>query len=258
MRSRRRLIVVLSLAAVGALAVAGIAMAAVNSTATFKFSPNTVPKTSFRTGKINIHTHTTYSDVSSQYTDRTQLYLDSDFKVNPNALGKCNKSSISGTKSMAQAMAACGSKLIGKGTATAAAGTNVVHGCVLAFNGSGTGGHVLLFTRANAAPPFSINCSNPKTNTAGNTNVLLDGALKPANKSGYGKQLDFNHIHAASPLPLTDFNVTVGKGVPGANNVKNWISARCSHATKTWKLQTKFTYNAGTQTKNATQKCTVG
>ncbi len=117
---------------------------------------------------------------------------------------------------------------------------------------------MLLFTRANAAPPFTINCANRKNNTAGNTNVLLDGALKPAGIAGYGKLLDFNHIHAASPLPLTDFNVTVGKGAPGAVNAKNWISARCSHLNKTWKMRTKFTYNAGTQTKNATQKCTVG
>jgi hypothetical protein len=259
MKRRRRLTVVLGLAAVGALAVAGIALAAVNSTATFKFSPNKVPKTSFRTGKINVHTHTNYSDANSQYTDRARLYFDSDFKVNPNSLGKCNKTSISGTKTMKAAMARCGGKLIGKGTATALAGANVVHACVLAFNGSGSGGHVLLFTRANVAPPFSINCANPKTNTAGNTNVLLDGALKPAGLPGYGRLLDFNHIHDASALPLTDFNVTVGKGVPGANNAKKWISAKCSHANKTWKMRTKFTYNSGrVQTVNRTQKCIVG
>ncbi len=258
MKSSRRLTVVLGLAAVGALAVAGIAMAAISSTATFKFSPNKVPKTSFRAGKINVHTHTNYSDVNSQYTDRAQLYFDKDFKVSVNTLGKCPKSKISGTKTMKQAMAACGSKLIGAGKATAAAGGNVVHACVLAFNGSGSGGHVLLFTRANVAPPFSINCANRKNNTAGNTNVLLDGALKPARKPGYGKVLDFNHIHDASALPLTDFNVTVGKGAPGAVNAKKWISARCSHPNKTWKLQTKFTYSAGKQTKNATQKCRVG
>ncbi len=257
MRSRRRVTVVLALAAAMSLAVAGIAYAAISSTAVFKFSPNKVSKTTPKAGKINVHTHTNYSDVNSQYTDRAQLYFDSDFKVNTSTLGKCNKTSISGTKTMKQAMAACGSKLIGTGTATAAAGGNVVHACVLAFNGSGSGGHVLLFTRANVAPPFSINCSSPKTNTAGNTNVLLDGALKAAGKAGYGKLLDFNHIHDASALPLTDFNVTVGKQA-SAPNASKWISAKCSHSNKTWKLQTKFTYSAGTQTTNATQKCVVG
>ncbi len=255
MRSKRRVTVVLALAAAMSLAVAGIAYAAISSTVSFKFSPNKVSKTTPKAGKLNVHTHTNYSDVNSQYTDRAQLYFDKDFSVNPNALGKCNKTSISGTKTMKQAMAACGSKLIGKGTATAAAGGNVVHACVLAFNGSGSGGHVLLFTRANVAPPFSINCSSPKTNTAGNTNVLLDGALKPARKAGYGKLLDFNHIHDASALPLTDFNVTVGKGVAGATHATNYVKAKCSHTPKKWKMQTKFTYSAGTQTVNSTQTC---
>ncbi len=256
MRSKRRVTVVLALAAAMSLAVAGIAYAAISSTVTFKFTPNTVPKSTFKAGQINVHTHTTYSNVNSQYTDRAQLYFDSDFKVNTSATPKCAKSKISGTKTMKQAMAACKSALIGTGTATAAAGTNTVHACVLAFNGKGTGGHVLLFTRANAAPPFSINCSSPATNTAGNTNVLLDGALKAANKAGYGKLLDFQHIHAASPLPLTDFNVTVGK--PKVSNAKNYISAKCSRSIKKWKLQTKFTYSAGTQTVNSTQACKVG
>ena len=157
MLSRRPLVVALALAAAGALVVAGIAMAAINSTATFKFSPNKVSKTTPKAGKLNVHTHTNYSDVNSQYTDRAQLYFDNDVVVNPNALGKCNKTSISGTKTMKQAMTACGSKLIGTGTALAAAGANTVHACVLAFNGSGTGGgHLLLFTRANVAPPFTI------------------------------------------------------------------------------------------------------
>jgi len=254
MRSKRRVAVVLALAAAMSLAVAGIAYAAISSTVTFKFTPSKVPKTTYKAGQINVHTHTNYSDVGSQFTNRAQLYFDSDFKVNTSAVPKCNKSSISGTKTMAQAMAACGSKLIGKGTATAAAGANTVHACVLAFNGTGTGGHVLLFTRANAAPPFTISCSNPSSNTSGNTTVLLDGALKPANKAGYGKLLDFQNINTASPLPLTDFNVTVGKPtVPAAGG---WISAKCSHSPKKWKLQTKFTYSSGTQTINSTpQTC---
>jgi hypothetical protein len=235
------------------LAVAGIAYAAISSTVTFKFTPSKVSKTTRKAGQINVHTHTNYSDVGSQFTNRAQLYFDSDFAVNTAATPKCNKSQISGTKTMAQAMAACGSKLIGKGTATAAAGANTVHACVLAFNGSGTGGHVLLFTRANAAPPFTMSCANPASNTQGNTNVLLDGKLSAANKPGYGKLLDFNNIHAASPLPLTDFNVTVGKPtVPGAGN---YISAKCSHSPKQWKLQTKFTYSSGTQTVNSHQTC---
>ena len=175
------------------------------------------------------------------------------------ATPKCNKSQISGTKTMAQAMAACGTKLIGKGTATAKAGTNTVHACVLAFNGAGTGGHVLLFTRANASPPFTISCSNPSSNTQGNTNVLLDGkwAANPTSLGGDysgGRQLTFANIHAASPLPLTDFNVTTGK--PTVANAGNYASARCHDSNHQWNMKVKFTYNGGaTQTRNPTQTC---
>ena len=167
MRFKRRSAAIIALAVVGALSVAGIALAATSSTVSFKFSPSKVSKTTPKAGQINLHTHTNYANTSSNYTDRADLFFDSDFSFNTNAVGKCNKTSISGTKTMAQAMAACGSKLIGKGTATAAAGTNTVHACVLAFNGSGTGGHVLLFTRANAAPPFTMTCGTPSSNTPG-------------------------------------------------------------------------------------------
>ncbi len=101
MRSKRRVVVVLALAAAMSLAVAGIAYAAISSTVTFKFTPTKVPKTTYKAGQINVHTHTNYSDVSSQYTDRAQLYFDSDFKVNTSATPKCAKSKISGTKTMA-------------------------------------------------------------------------------------------------------------------------------------------------------------
>jgi hypothetical protein len=254
MRSKRRIAVVLALATAGALAVAGIAYAT-SSTVTVHFTPSNVPTSTYQNGTINVHTHTNYTNANSNFTDKAQLNFDNDFKVNTGATPKCNKSQIGGTKTMKQAMAACGSKLIGKGTATAQAGVNVVHACVLAFNGAGTGGHVLLFTRANAAPPFTINCSNPSSNTSGNTNVLLDGKLS-ANPSSLGsdfangKQLLFTGIHAASPLPLTDFNVTVGKPTVG-----NYISARCHDGNHQWNLKTKFTYDSGTQTVNASQAC---
>jgi hypothetical protein len=255
MRIKRRLAAILVLAVAGALSVAGIAFAAISSTSQLKFTPSNVPTSTFQNGGLNLHTHTNYSDPNTQFTDKAQLNFDNDIKVNTSAVGKCTKSSIAGTKTMAQAMAACGSKLIGTGTATAQAGANVVHACVLVFNGSGTGGHVLLFTRANAAPPFTMTCSNPSSNTQGNTNVLLDGAYttNPSSLGGDfsgGKQLLFSGIHAASPLPLTDFNVTVGKPTVG-----NYVSARCHDGDHKWNLKTKFTYNSGTQTVSSSQTC---
>jgi len=156
MRIKRRSAVILALATAGALAVAGVAFATGNSTATFKFTPSNVPTTAFQAGQINVHTHTTYTGTTQ--TDQAKLNFDNDFKVNTSATPKCNKANIQGQIDMAAAMAACGNALIGKGTALAQAGPNTIHACVLVFNGTGTGGHVLLFTRANSAPPFTISC----------------------------------------------------------------------------------------------------
>src|SRR5436190_13507783 len=258
MRIKRRSAVILALATAGALAVAGVAFATGNSTATFKFTPSNVPTPAFQAGQINVHTHTTYTGTTQ--TDQAKLNFDNDFKVNTSATPKCNKANIQGQIDMAAAMAACGNALIGKGTALAQAGPNTIHACVLVFNGTGTGGHVLLFTRANSAPPFTISCTNPGSNHNGNTTVLLDGALS-ANPTSLGadftggKQLLFKNITQNSPFPLTDFNVTIGKPtVPAAGN---YISARCHDSNHQWNLKTTFTYvsPAATQVKNATQTC---
>ncbi len=119
MRFKRRSAAIIALAVAGALSVAGIALAATSSTASFKFTPSKVSKTTFRRRDRSTSTRTrTTADANSNYTDRAQLYFDNDFTFNTGAVPKCNKTNISGTKTMAQAMAACGAKLIGKGTAT--------------------------------------------------------------------------------------------------------------------------------------------
>jgi hypothetical protein len=270
-RIKRRSAVILGLAAAGVLALAGIALAT-TSTVSFQAAcgsstvppfNNKCPKSTFKGGSLNVHTHTDYTTGSfvGAKTDRARLYFDNDFKVDATVVGKCDPANLTG-KNMKQAMTACGSKLVGTGTATATAATpQDVHACVLAFNGKNdTGGNptLLLFTRAQVTG--TIDCSNRANNTNGNSTVVLSGSLKPANLSGYGKLLDFNHINAASPFPLNDFNVTVGKGkVAGAGN---YISAKCSASP--WKLKTTFNYtdSSGTptssQTLNSTHSCTVG
>ena len=252
MRFGRRTAIVVSMAAAGVVALVGVAMAATSSTAVFTFSPDKVPKRSYEKGKLFVHTHTNYHGVNGAATRRAQLNFDDDIKIRTRGIPRCNKSNISGGATMAQAMAQCGRAKIGSGKAQAAAGPNTVNACVLAFNGKPSNGRptILLFTRANAAPPFTIDCSSPSTNTAGNTNVLLEGVLK--NASGdFGKQLDVNHIDAASPLPLTDFRVTIKRG--------RYVSGRCHDSNKTWNLKTKFTYvgPSGTQTVRDSQTCKV-
>jgi hypothetical protein len=252
MRFGRRTAIVISMAAAGAVALVGVAMAATSSTAVFTFSPDKVPKRTYKAGKLFVHTHTNYHGVSGAATKRAQLYFDDDIKIRTKRIPRCSRSDLGGTITLRAAMAKCGRAKVGSGKAQAAAGPNIVNACVLAFNGKPSHRRptILLFTRANAAPPFTINCSSPSTNTQGNTNVLLQGVLKGAS-GDYGTQLDVNHIDSASPLPLIDFRVTVKR--------RRYVSARCHDSNKTWNLKAKFTYlnPSGTQTVHDSQSCRV-
>jgi hypothetical protein len=276
--TKRRFTVALALATAGVLAYAGIAMGAGNSTVTVNFNPADLPKSTFKTGLINVHTHTTYTNPGNANpggaTKRAQLYFDDDFRINRNAAPKCSTSSLQGNLTMAQAMAACGPSRVSPGSPVSKAqasanGAFFVNGCVLIFNGQGTNAEILLFTRVNVASPpnNNITCANPSSNTQGNTSILLKGDLK-ANPSSLsadfkdanncsgatrrGCQLDVNNITATAALPLTDFNAYVKKN--------NYIQARCNDTgepkASRLDLRVKFTYNNNTtQTKNAAADC---
>jgi hypothetical protein len=227
-------------------------MAAGTSTVSFKFTPNN-PHGTLTKGSLNVHTHTNYTGATQ--TDKATLHFDDNFHVNTGAKPKCDKSKLGGNKTLAQAQAACGNALIGKGTAKAKAGVNTVNACVRAYNGSGTGGHVLLFTRAQASPPFTINCST--NGSQGNTTVLLDGkySANPSSLGGDfsgGKTLTFANITGASPLPLIDFNVTVGKPIAPA-----YVKGNCTDSNHKWNMNTKFNYvnPSSSQTITSSQAC---
>ncbi|HEY7150813.1 MAG TPA: hypothetical protein VH391_03955, partial [Solirubrobacterales bacterium] len=64
---------------------------------------------------------------------------------------------------------------------------------------------------------------------------------------------DFNHIPQG--VPLSDFNVNVGKGSPNTNltgTKANYIKAKCTSRSglgtpaKKWVMRTLFTYSSGT------------
>ena len=250
MRIRRIYLPVLALAATAVLVLAGIAMGrASTSTFTFKTTPSTAPKNTYKAGAL-------FTDLITHYTtpadpvERTQIFLDKNFKVDPTAAGKCASSQLS-SKTMAQAMAACKNALVGTGKATAQASFGTVRACVLLFNGKPQNGNPTLqvFTRANAVPNSSISCANPGSNNQGNATVLLVGVFKPASGK-YGKVLDVNRITQASPFPLTVYTTTIKKG--------NYVSARCNAADKTWHMQITWTYKSGQKnTIHKTQKCAV-
>ncbi len=262
MGMKRTLGVVLALAAAGALAAVGIALAAnATSTVSFKFTkvpPGALGKT-FKSGKLNVHTHTIYTAPKTD-TKRGQLYFDNDIKFNPGAAPTCTKD-LSG-KTMKAAMAACGSALVGKGTAQAnLTSPGDIHACVLAFNTKiGTKPGIELFARAQA--PGTISCTSPATNTSGNATILLQApfganplSLGPDYKGG--KWLDFNGSAIPSATPLSDFNVTIQKG--------SYVQAKCGDSNKLLNMKTVFTYTTAndpnppiqtTQTVLSKQACT--
>jgi len=275
MRIKRRLMVVCALAATAALAAVGAAQAInANSTATIAVSP-TNPGGTFKPSKLTLHTHTNYS-VAGTKTTRARLFFDKNLQFNLGAMPTCPTASVSGSITMKQAMAACGTKLVGTGTAKAdLASPGDTNGCVLVFNAqdanptvAGNQPGILLFTRLQV--PGTINCASPATNQNGNGSVLLQaplatnpasttpgGALPAAYYQG-GKWLDFNNI--PQTIPLSDFNVAVGKGAPSTNltgTKANYIKAKCTSRSglgspaKKWVLRTIFKYSSGSPLEQA-------
>jgi len=252
MRIRRRSAAIFALAAVGVIAVAAVAIAAPTSTFTFKMSPANAPKTTYTNGSLFTDLKTTYTNPGNNNpggaVERTQIYLDKNWKINTGAAAKCSSSQLAG-KTMKAAMAACKNALVGTGTATATAnGVFEIHGCVLLFNGQPQGGLPTLkvFTRVQASNPSNISCANPSTNTQGNATVLLNGVLKNAT-APYGKVLDVDHITQSASFPLEEFKTTIKHG--------SYIQAKCP--TSPWHMKTTWTYNNNTtKTVSKTQPCT--
>jgi hypothetical protein len=247
MRIRRRYAAILAIAAVAALAAAGAAFAVTNnvSTATFKVTPNTgLSKTTFKNAALNVHTHTTFlhpgDKANGGFVKNVKLYFDSDLKFNTSAVPACNKSLANTTEK--QAMALCGSSLVGKGTAQATSTANAtIPGCVLAFNAPNS--KLILHSRFVINPP----CPNPSTSSDGSVDAILTGTLGPANKAGYGKALNVPNIDT-QPLPLKDFTTTVQKG--------NYVQGRCSASPL--HIQGVFTYSGSGQAPDtvlASQAC---
>ena len=247
MRIRRRRAAILVVAAIGALAAAGAAYAITNNTSTlaFKFSPSTgLSKTTYKSGSLFVHTHTNFAKPGDKanggFVKDVKLYFDTDLKFNASAAPVCNKNLANTTEK--QAMALCGSSLVGKGTAQATSTANAtIPGCVLAFNAPNS--KIILHSRFVINPP----CPNPTTSTDGSVDAILTGTLTNAGVAGFGKKLDVPNIDT-QPLPLKDFVTTVQK--------LSYVQARCS-ATPL-QMRTVFTYSGTGQspdTVNATQAC---
>lgn len=262
------------MATAGALTIASIAMAAGDSTATVDFSPSALPPpgTGYTSGKLSIRTHTSYTYAGwgnpGGATARIQAYLDDSIRFDTNAVPKCAKSSIAG-KNMQQAMAACGSSLVGSGTVKAIVPDNpsvagdssyFVNGCLRVFNGQASTGEILMYVRTQISNPSTINCST--NGTQGTFTNVLDGDLA-ANPGSAGA--DYAAPDNCSPplrlgcqldvpipsntLPVSAVNMSMQQGA--------FVAARCDDTPQQLNLQAVFTYNnAFTQTVNAAKACT--
>ena len=276
-RIKARPAAVLALATAGALVMASGVLAAGHSTVAMDFSPGALapPGTGYTSGKLSIHTHTSYTYPGAHpggATQRGQLYFDDDLRVNTNAVPKCAPSSIDGNDvTLQQAMAACGSSLVGTGTVKAIAPDNpnfagdqsfFVNGCLRVFNGQGSASEILMFVRSQLSNPSNINCAT--NGVQGNFSDMLPADLTanpasagadyadPDNCSAptrLGCQLDLNNIPAVTPFPLADFNVAFQQG--------SFVAARCDDNPQQLNLRTTFTYtDGGMQTVNASKACT--
>jgi hypothetical protein len=234
---RRRSVLVLA-TTTAILGAAGITMAAGTSTASFKFTPSTVPKHRFRAGALTVHSHTAFT--RDTQTDRIRFNFDDHFRFAPRSVPSCNPSNVLGSIDMAQAMARCGSTKVGSGTMQFAHATETYNGCILAFNRTPLDRppRILLLMRAEVAPsPATIDCSNPRANHNGNVTVLLQGTLRRGEtRPDYRVQLDLNHIAQATPLPITDLVLTLDRG--------SYVSARCAteDSVHGWQLRTRIRY----------------
>ena len=247
MRIRRRHAAVLVVGAIGALVAASVAFAITNNTSTLsaKITPNTgLSKTAYENVSLFVHLHTNFAHPGDKahggFVKDVKLYFDSDLKFNTSAVPACNKNLANTTEK--QAMALCGSSLVGKGTAQATSTANAtIPGCVLAFNAPNS--KLILHSRFVINPP----CPNPSTSTAGSVDAILKGTLTAAGKPGYGKKLDVPNIDT-QPLPLKDFTTTVQKG--------NYVQGRCSASPL--HIQGVFSYSGSGQAPDtvlASQAC---
>jgi hypothetical protein len=237
--------VILALGLAGALAVAGIALAANVSTLDFKFTDSKVPKNNFEKGKLFVHV-TTLDDTNPAIqpvpTTNVNLDIDDDIKFKPGVVPQCT-TSLAGTTTAQARTGPCANSLVGKGKATARTSTpSDLPACVSDFRGPTSGGGnptILLHTRIGASPP---------TCAGGSLTIVLTGELRGSNLGGdFGKELNV-------PVPptgtsLIDFESTIKKG--------KFVSARCHDGNKRWNMRAQFDYSGAEPTDNVAdnQRC---
>jgi hypothetical protein len=250
---------VLAAAATGVLVAAGIALGA-NSTVGFSFrcsgqpASNQCPKATPATGKLSLLTQP--DPLAS--AKRIQFLFDNDFRFRPWEAPKCNPNQLAFTD-MAQAMANCGSSLVGTGRANFfnPGGGSALPYCVLLFNGTNDAAsgdpRIVFYLRRFDPQVEPVNCANPASNHGGDGTRFVPALLRTTPVGDYRTKLDFPL--GIGPVPLARLDFTLQKDTATSGYVK----ARCFDADHLWNISTKFTYRDNTtQTVNSTKTCRLG
>lgn len=242
---KRNLMIGLAATAVGALAIAGIASAVVDSQTYSSTASKTKQQKKVRgpVGNFVTNVDTQYSGPpGAQFTPpatRTVLTFDRDYKFQPGKLAQCNLASLQG-KDAAGARAACPRAQVGQGSAvirTLATG-QTLNAVVTAFNGVKTGGNPTIYLH---------------TDIQGNPNKpVLTGTLT-------GNTLTV----IVPPVPgtaIVHFDTTINQVVSQKKKVRGktvktfFVSAKCSD--KRWDHTETTTFQDGsTKSASFSQPC---
>jgi hypothetical protein len=257
MRLRKRH-AILAFAAVAALVVGGTAFANhtsnVSSVREFTFAPKDLPTSRFRAGALTVRVHTNYAHPGDKsrggYAKTVTLLFDNDMKVNLRGIPSCRATFGSGT-TIRRAWERCGpgadeagevnAYLSPRGAVSGRASTappSNFNACTLVFKRGSNPGRILLFARVTLVVNGTANCSNPATNTAGNTTTVLTGRLSSVSQTDFRTKFRVPNI-SQLPLPLDDFKAKVKRaGV---------FKARCADGNKRLNLRAKWVYSGSGQ-----------
>ena len=197
--------------------------------------------TTFKSGKLNVHTHTNYTAPKTD-TTRAQLYFDNDIKFNPTSAPKCNTASAAymNAKTLKQAMAACGSarwSAPGRRRSTSARPGTQPGVFWPSTRPSPASRGLALFV--SAIPKF-LQLRQPREQHEGHDRSAGVGHVPRQSRVRWGptsravSELDFDGSGIPSAAPLSDFNVTLQKGT--------YVQAKCGDSNKLLNMRTVFTY----------------
>jgi hypothetical protein len=262
--ARRLAGLVLAVGAAGSLLTAGVALGA-NSTLSFSFRcdgqpvSNQCPKATRTTGKLSLLAQ---PDPLAR-ARRIQFLFDNDFRFRPWVVPKCAPGQLA-SADMAQAITACGSTLIGTGTAAFGdpGGGGHVFGCVLLFNGTNDPStrdpRILFYLRyLEEQSPNQLHCEDdPASNHGGDGTGVSPATLKTVAQGDYRTELDYPApSFGFIPLGRLAFDLDAGTAANG------YMKARCFDPDHVWNLRTKITYAVvgnPPETVSSTKTCKVG